>query len=253
VDHMARSRTAAPTRLVSNSAADRAGDLFRQWLDEPVAHPDQLDADRRSRYIAAIVTIDDYRAMHAVPMASVTMGIRSMVRTVRGNDEIRPGQRFKRINRILNKLVRFPRMRLSQMEDIGGCRVVLATIDEVYAVVARVRHNWPDNARISDYIAEPKPDGYRGIHIVHKRGGRLIEVQLRTEGQHDWAEAIETSSPRVGFNLKDGEGTDDLKEYFKMAAERIAREEAGLPPDVAFEAAFAELRDRVSPYFQRHP
>jgi hypothetical protein len=58
--------------------------------------------------------------MHARPMAAVTMGIRSMVRTTRRQDDIRPGQRFKRFDRILNKLVRFPRMRLSQMEDIGG-------------------------------------------------------------------------------------------------------------------------------------
>ncbi len=191
--------------------------------------------------------------MHADPMARVTMGIRSMVRTVRGDDRIRPGQRFKRSDRILNKLIRYPRMRLSQMEDIGGCRVVLPSIAEVYAVLRRVRHNWPENARISDYIAEPKDDGYRGIHVVHKRGGRLIEVQLRTPGQHEWAEAIEASSPRVGFNLKDGEGPDDLREYFKLASERIYRSEAALDVDPVAEQAFDTLRARVVHYFRLAP
>ena len=136
------------------------------------------------------------------------------------------------------------------MEDIGGCRVVLPSVDDVYAVLGRIRHNWGENARISDYIAEPKSDGYRGIHIVHKRGRRLVEVQLRTPGQHEWAQAIEIFSPRLGFNLKDGAGPADLREYFKAASARISRQEAGQDPDPPAEEAFATLRQRVLHYFQ---
>jgi len=235
---------------MSNSAADRAGGVFRTWaLAAPLQPLKDLSAEDRERLASAVVTIDVYRSMHGRPLAKVTMGIRSMVRTARRSDDIRPGQRFKRFDRILNKLVRYPNMRLSQMEDIGGCRVVLPTIEEVYAVLGRIRNNW-DDARVSDYIKEPKADGYRGVHVVHKRDGRLIEVQLRTEGQHDWAEAIETSSPRVGFNLKDGAGPDDLKEYFKLAADRIALREAGAGPDAEVEERFATVRERVIHYFQ---
>lgn len=215
-----------------------------------VRGPELVTAEDRARAVDAMTVIIQYRQMHATPMTSVTMGIRSMVKTVRGNDEIRPGQRFKRLDRILDKMLRYPRMRMSQMEDIGGCRVILPTVDQAYAVLGRVRHNWPD-ARVTDYIEAPKADGYRGIHVVQKRGGRLIEVQIRTEGQHEWAEAIEVASPRVGFNLKDGEGPDDLREYFKLAAERIARREAGSDPDLEAEAVFATLRQRVVHYFQR--
>lgn len=240
---------------VSNTAADKAGEIWREYLrgftqGRRVA---DMTADERERTIKAYATIVDYRTMHGAPMAKVTTGIRSMVRTTRRRDDIRPGQRFKRLDRILTKLARFPRMRLSQMEDIGGCRVVLPSVDEVYAVLARIRHNWPDNARVSDYIADPKPDGYRGIHVVHKRDGRLIEVQLRTERQHEWAEAIETSSPRVSFNLKDGAGPADLREYFKRASDRLALEDAGRPPDPVAEEEFATLRERVVHYFERAP
>ena len=237
---------------VSNSAADRAGEMWRTYVAGP-RRWDDLTSEQTMRLMDAMVSIRAYRRMHATPMTSVTMGIQSMVRTVRRNDEIRPGQRFKRLDRILGKLIRYPRMRLSQMEDIGGCRVVLPSVDEVYAVLSRVRHNWPDNARVTDYIATPKGDGYRGIHVVHRRGGRLIEVQLRTVGQHEWAEAIEVFSPRVGYNLKDGAGPADLREYFKTAAERIARKEAGEDPDAVAEAAFATLRGRVLHYFQPRP
>lgn len=140
-------------------------------------------------------------------------------------------------------------MRLSQMEDIGGCRVVLPNLDEVYAVLGRVRRNWPE-ADVTDYVETPKDDGYRGIHIIKRRDGRLIEVQLRTTGQHEWAEAIETFGPRLGFDLKDGEGPADVREYFKLAADRIARTERGEAPDGELEARFFGVRNQVIHYFQ---
>jgi len=138
------------------------------------------------------------------------------------------------------------------MEDIGGCRVVLPTLDEVQAVVARIRNNWPE-AAVTDYIAHPKEDGYRGVHVVKRRGGRLVEVQLRTMRQHEWAEAIEVFSPVVGFNLKDGGGPADLREYFKQAAERLANDDRGEDRDPAAEEAFAALREQVMHYFIRNP
>jgi putative GTP pyrophosphokinase len=236
-----------PKRTVSNSAADRAGDRFRRWA--AMTGEEQRAALEDPELAEAIRTIIAYRAMHARPMTSVTMGIRSMVTTVRRDDSIRPAQRFKREDRILTKLLRYPRMRLSQMEDIGGCRVVLPSIDEVYRVLDRIRHNWSD-AIESDYIGNPKPDGYRGIHVVKKRDGRLVEVQLRTIAQHVWASQVEISSPRVRFNLKDGEGPADLREYFKQASDRLARHDRGEPEEAAAEAAFATLRQRVLPYFQ---
>ena len=75
-----------------------------------------------SDVLAALVLIGDYRAMHAYPLGKVTMGVRQMIETGLGFDPPRPGQHFKRMDRILPKLLRFPHMRLSQMEDIGGCR-----------------------------------------------------------------------------------------------------------------------------------
>jgi hypothetical protein len=102
---------------VSNSAADRAGQRYRNWIESGIDIQRLSTADRKALFAAA-QTIWDYRALHTVPMTSVTMGIRSMVQTVRRDETIRPGQRFKRADRILGKLRRFPQMRLSQMEDI---------------------------------------------------------------------------------------------------------------------------------------
>src|SRR5207248_1728983 len=104
-----------------------------------------------------------------------------------------------------------------------GCRVVLNDLEQVYDVAERIMWRWGDEATPTDYIDQPKDDGYRGIHIIERRDGRLIEVQLRTIGQDSWAKAIEEYGPRVGFDLKDSEGPADLRLYFKLAAERIAR------------------------------
>lgn len=191
--------------------------------------------------------ISRYRYMHAYPLKKVTIGVRAMIATELGEGASRPAQRFKRLDRILDKLRRYPHMRLSQMEDIGGCRAVFDSLAQVERVGARVQRRWP-HARVDDYIAAPKPDGYRSLHIIERRDGRLIEVQLRTTMQHMWAEAIEAFSGR-GFNLKDGKGPDDLRRYFAMAADRLERMDLGRPLDPDLEEEFATLRERVLHYF----
>src|SRR5581483_3292980 len=194
---------------------------------------------------------EKYRVMHEYPLTKVTVGVRTMLETELGADAPRPAQRFKRMPRILQKLMRFPHMRLSQMEDIGGCRAVFARLEDLRSVEARILHNWP-HATTTDYIANPKADGYRCLHIIERRDDRLIEVQLRTVRQHEWAETIETWSSRFedrGWDLKDGEGPADLKRYFAMAAQRLAREDEGLEPHSVLEQEFATVREEVRHYF----
>jgi ppGpp synthetase/RelA/SpoT-type nucleotidyltranferase len=234
-------------RSVSNTQADRAGETYRAF------HAATPGERRRliSRFLRALVVIRNYRALHAYPLRKVTMGVRQMIETELGPDPPRPGQRFKRMDRILPKLVRFPHMRLSQMEDIGGCRAVFETLDDLYTVAGRIRHRWGARIRMTDHIREPKQDGYRALHIIERRDGRLIEVQLRTERQHEWASAVEAAAAATGFNLKDGDGPDDLRRYFAMAAERLATEDQGEGPDPAIEEEFTRLREDVRHYFRR--
>lgn len=160
------------------------------------------------------------------------------------------GQRLKRMPQIINKLIRFDSMRLTQMEDIGGCRTVLAGPDEVAAVGRRIEQKWSVRYR-SDYRVEGKPKtGYRALHYVVIRRERMIEVQLRTASQHQWAELVERTASRLDYDLKDGQGPDDLIEYFRMASEVIWLRETGETVDVGLLEAFSELRDQVRGYFE---
>lgn len=95
------------------------------------------------------------------------------------------------------------------MEDIAGCRAILpGGAAEVAGVLRRIRRNW-DVIRVDDYVARPKNTGYRALHIVVRRDDHLVEIQLRTPAQHEWAEAIERWAARTGFPLKDGDGPPD--------------------------------------------
>ncbi len=130
-------------------------------------------------------------------------------------------------------------MVLSQMQDIGGCRAVLGTIEQLDYVVAtydnRVHH------KKYDYIQQPKGDGYRGAHFVCKYKSNLkqnqmwnglrIEVQLRSRLQHAWATAVETVDTFSRQTLKVGGGQKDWKRFFALMSSDIAgRERKPLVP-----------------------
>jgi hypothetical protein len=109
------------------------------------------------------------------------------------------------------------------MQDIGGCRLVVdgrADVDHV----SQQLHNraLPHYViqRTADYRDDGRQDtGYRALHLIVKRDGLQLEVQLRTRRQHGWAEAVERVANRTGYRLKDGEGPSDLIRYFKTASD----------------------------------
>ena len=144
-------------------------------------------------------------------------------------------QRLKRLHRIVEKLSREEHrtMRLSQMDDVGGCRVVVASLAELWRVRERVIDNWRRQLRDErDYIGCPKSDGYRALHLVVERDGRLIEIQLRTRLQHLWAAHVERLEMTRGEILRRGLGDERARIALRAMADAFAkwdaREEASL-------------------------
>ncbi len=74
-----------------------------------------------------------------------------------------------------------------------------------------------------DYIAQPKSSGYRALHLIVRRMGFPIEVQLRTIGQDVWANRVEETGRQAGLDLKFGAGHERLNNIFLEMAELIAR------------------------------
>lgn len=229
---------------ISNTAADKAGAMLRDYF---VGNPRGVSDDD---VVDAYFTVSLYRDMHAYPMTKVTNGVRHYIKAATGDESLRPGQRFKRMNRILDKLRRYPHMRLSQMEDIGGCRAVLNNRDQVNEVVKRITRRWTD-ARVIDYVENPKSSGYRSVHLIARRDGRMVEVQLRTTGQHAWADAAETwTPPAVDFNVKDDPAgvPEPVRSYFQVAGEIIALRETGQQPEEALMTEVRRLEGELAPY-----
>src|SRR5712664_4000075 len=136
----------------------------------------------------------------------------------------------------MNKLVREPDMKLSQMQDLGGCRAILSSVPFVVAVYnmygQEPRLDEEGSLKCYDYITDPKKDGYRGIHVVaryHPRlterapwSGQRIEIQLRTRLQHAFATAVETVTTFTREPLKFGAGPVEWRRFFSLMGSALA-------------------------------
>jgi putative GTP pyrophosphokinase len=198
----------------SRSQVDKAGGIIRKQF----ADPKLLDPDSEPALSAAFGVLVDYRSAHQYPLGKANMGLRSMVTTAGCPVEIT--QRLKRIPTIVDKLRREPTIRLSTRRDIGGCRAVLNSIDEIRRVERRLKNNRP-LVRVSAYITAPRDSGYRGIHVIVAYDDRMIEVQLRTQVMHEWAITVERLSGRLGEDRKGGRGPQQVRDLLESISEAM--------------------------------
>lgn len=205
-------RTDAP----SKSQVNKAGRTLRRYM--------RGDEVEREKVEGAIGVLVAHRAAFQVPLTKATMGLRSMVKTEECRVDV--SQRLKRTNTILDKLLREPTMQLGNMQDIGGCRAVLASIDELRRVEKRLRKRRPP-LDSNDYILNPRESGYRGVHVIVAYDDRPIEVQLRTRVMHEWAIAVERLGGRLDVDLKSGRGPEPVLALLSVISEAMALEEDG--------------------------
>jgi GTP pyrophosphokinase len=79
----------------------------------------------------------------------------------------------------------------SKVSDIIALRIIVGTVSQCYATLGIVHANYKPvpHFGVSDFIAQPKPNGYRSIHTnVFGPDGAIVEVQIRTELMHHEAE-----------------------------------------------------------------
>jgi GTP pyrophosphokinase len=97
--------------------------------------------------------------------------------------------RIKRLWSIHQKLER-QKISLDQVYDFIALRVVTESVKDCYSVLGIIHQMWsPVPGRFKDFIAMPRPNGYRSLHTsVVGEGGVPFEVQIRTEEMHLVAE-----------------------------------------------------------------
>jgi len=107
--------------------------------------------------------------------------------------------RVKSVPSILEKSQRlnidFSRIK-EEVYDIAGIRVTCKYIQDVYKVFELLKTRRDvDIFLVKDYIKNPKPSGYRSLHVITKYNvetleGQVpinIEFQIRTHSMHLWA------------------------------------------------------------------
>jgi len=97
--------------------------------------------------------------------------------------------RIKRLHSIQQKLGR-QKIDLDQVYDFVALRVLVASVADCYAALGVLHNTWrPVPGRIKDFIAMPRPNGYRSLHTsVISEDGHPFEVQIRTQEMHRIAE-----------------------------------------------------------------
>lgn len=147
-----------------------------------------------------------------------------VVGTIRRELALEPtGRPAKSTTSITDKLRR-ESIRLTQIQDIAGCRLIVPDITNQELVVQSLKSLFEDTTVIDR--RERPSHGYRAVHVIVNHGGKLIEIQIRTSPQHLWAELSEKYSDIVDPAIKYGGGSKDAQEILEKASKLVETEES---------------------------
>jgi len=200
------------TLNLSKTQIDRLGDRLRKYSGQALV----LQAkDLR--------LLDEYRRSFGAAYEIV-------VRTIRDQLQLEPtGRPAKSTTSIIDKLHR-ETVRLSQIQDIAGCRVIVDDVLEQDRVVDSLCRVFPETSVI-DRRADPS-HGYRAVHVIAKISGMVVEIQVRTELQHSWAEFSEKLSDTFDPSIKYGGGPREFRTLLTEFSDTVAGiEKAEREPD----------------------
>ena len=181
--------------------------------------------------IRAVFSIaNSWRASHAFPMHRMRAELhgRMSALSLKGLT----AARLKQMPSIRGKLNRIGST-LRQLQDLGGCRAVVPSIEHARNLVTEIIENSPHTLKREDpYMDAPRDSGYRSHHLVFAfeprdksedgYAGRLIEMQIRSRLQHSWATAVEAVGLYRGENLKAGFGSQDWLRLFELMSFEFA-------------------------------
>jgi putative GTP pyrophosphokinase len=188
--------------MISKTQIDKLGDRLRK---DTVGEED-------------LRTLDEYRR-------SFSGAYDFVVGTIRGELEVEPtGRPAKSTPSISEKLQR-ESIRLTQIQDIAGCRVIVADIGEQERVVRAIQRLFAQS-QIVDRRDQPS-HGYRAVHIIVHRQKRWVEIQVRTLLQHVWAELSEKLADLIHPEIKYGKGDEFIVAAILGSSQSLATHEEG--------------------------
>lgn len=127
--------------------------------------------------------------------------------------------RAKHYYSLYKKLPKYD-MDISRVFDLVALRIIVEDVEDCYAGLGVIHKLWrPMPGLVKDYIALPKPNGYRSLHTtVFGPEGRTVEFQIRTPEMHHEAE----NGIAAHWAYAEKKGSDS---YIKRGAARAPRKE----------------------------
>ncbi len=95
-----------------------------------------------------------------------------------------------RIKGLYSLYKKLQRKKNRQINDLAAIRLIVPTVEDCYRTLGAVHASWtPLPGSIDDYIARPKPNGYKSLQTtVFTGSGFMVEVQIKTREMHEEAE-----------------------------------------------------------------
>ena len=182
------------------------------------ANPSKTEIDRLGIRLRESVSSDDLRLLdtYRLSFASAYEEVLQAIKATTGIDA--SGRPAKSTTAIVDKLSR-ESIRLSQMQDIAGCRIVVVDIENQNALADKLSAHYSE-AVTSDRREKPS-HGYRAIHIIVHPADRAVEIQIRTQLQHLWAEHSEKLADKFGIAVKYGGGPENIRQRLEALSKNI--------------------------------
>ena len=213
---------------LSKNQIDRLGDRLRDG----------------SHSEADLGLLDEYRR-------SFGQAYEAVIRAIRQLSQAPTGRPAKSTLSIVEKLRR-ESIRLSQMQDIAGCRVIVTDVVVQERFIASLKEAFP-GASVMDRRQDPS-SGYRAVHVIAEVAGKPIEIQVRSALQHLWAEVSEKSSDVLDPKIKYGGGPDEWRKFLTETSQLVSYYEEGeakiAPLLVSHQARVAEYEVAAGKYIE---
>ena len=157
--------------------------------------------------------LDEYRL-------SFSDAYETVVGVIQNELGLEPTGRPAKSTTSISEKLRRESVRLTQIQDIAGCRLVVKDLAEQDRVVESLVKFF-DNVTVVDRRKQPSY-GYRAVHVIVRQRGKLIEIQVRTALQHIWAEQSEKLSDLVDPAIKYGGGNEEIHKLLMGSSDQIA-------------------------------
>lgn len=150
--------------------------------------------------------------------------------------------RFKHLYSIWQKM-QIKNRAFDEIHDVFALRIVVDNVADCYKSLGVVHSIWrPNYARFKDYIAVPKPNGYRSIHTtVFGPEGKSTEFQIRTHKMHE--ESLYGISAHWYYKQPAGNSPDTMPKWVKEILEIQRGVATG--QDFITEIKFDVFQDRI--------